>query len=85
MMTARSPIEPGLLPPSDMCVIDCDGAVFSIVARGDVKDVAALVSIEGARDWRPLRAILVRTLSEAWPELKTAPAKTCPTKKGARR
>ena len=76
MMTARSPIEPGLLPPSDMCVIDCDGAVFSIVARGDVKDVAALVSIEGARDWRPLRAILVRTLSEAWPAAKAAPEKS---------
>lgn len=76
MMTARSPIEPGLLPPSDMCVIDCDGAVFSIVARGDVKDVAALVSIEGARDWRPRRAILVRTLSEAWPAVKTAPEKS---------
>lgn len=79
-MTARSPIEPGLLPPSDMCVIDCDGAVFSIVARGDVKDVAALVSIEGARDWRPCRAILTRTLSEAWPERKATAPKT-----GARR
>jgi hypothetical protein len=83
-MTARSPIEPGLLPTPDMCVIDCDGAVFSIVARGDVKDVAALVSIEGARDWRPLRAILVRTLSEAWPELKTA-GKTSYAKTRARR
>lgn len=75
-MTTRSPIDPGLLPPSDMCIIDCDGAVFSIVARGDVKDVAALVSIEGARDWRPRRAILTRTLSEAWPERKASPAKT---------
>ena len=75
-MTARSPIEPGLLPSSDMCVIDCEGAVFSIVARGDVKDVAALVSIEGARDWRPRRAILVRTLSEAWPAVKAAPTKS---------
>lgn len=75
-MTARSPIEPGLLPPSDMCVIDCDGAVFSIVARGDVKDVAALVSIEVARDWRPRRAILTRTLSEAWPERKATASKT---------
>lgn len=74
MMTQRSPIEPGLLPTPDMCVIDCDGAVFSIVARGDVKDVAALVSVEGARDWRPRRAIMTRTLSDAWPERKAAVA-----------
>lgn len=73
-MITRSPIEPDLLPTPDMCVIDCDGAVFSIVARGDVKDVAALVSVEGARDWRPRRAIMTRTLSEAWPERKAAVA-----------
>lgn len=75
-MIARSPIEPDLLPTPDMCVIDCDGAVFSIVARGDVKDVAALVSVEGARDWRPRRGIMTRTLSEAWPEREAAAVKT---------
>lgn len=61
-------------------LIDFDAAGFVVVGHGEIKDLVAQISVEGARDWRPRRAIMTRTLSEAWPERK-APAAS----KGKRR
>lgn len=57
-------------------LIDFDAAGFVVVGCGGIKDLVAQISVEGARDWLPRRAIMTRTLSEAWPEREAAAART---------
>ena len=70
MTSAQPAIEPEFLPSAKPVLIDFDAAGFVVVGCGDTEDLVARISIEGARDWRPRRGIMTRTLSEAWPKAR---------------
>jgi len=73
MTSAQPAIEPEFLPLAKPVLIDFDAAGCVIVGCGDTEDLVAQISIEGARDWRPRRGIMTRTLSEAWPKARARP------------